>query len=114
MLLAVGKVNPHWHFVDQDVDLRCVRMTAINLALRNHYGHVVHGNSLTATNELIYETGRVQVYGNAIRKTARNPILDRGSQKPQLIIAKPASSADESNAPLSGDSKAGQLELFDR
>ena len=112
MLLAVGKVHPHWHFVGQDVDLRCVRMTAINLALRNHYGHVVHGNSLTVTNELTYEPGRVQVYGNAIRKTARNPILDRGNQQPQQVIAKPAPPSDATTSSLAGDGEAGQLELF--
>jgi len=49
MLLASAEIQPNWHFVGQDVDLRCVRMTAINLALRNHYGHVVWGNTLTNT-----------------------------------------------------------------
>ena len=33
MLLAVAEENPHWEFIGQDVDLRCVRMTAINLFL---------------------------------------------------------------------------------
>ncbi|HUQ68567.1 MAG TPA: N-6 DNA methylase [Planctomycetaceae bacterium] len=46
MLLAVAELQPHWEFVGQDVDLRCVRMTAINFALRNLYGHVIWGNSL--------------------------------------------------------------------
>ena len=32
MLLASAKIQPNWHFVGQDVDLRCTRMTAINLA----------------------------------------------------------------------------------
>ena len=35
MLLAVAEIQPHWTFVGKDIDLRCVRMTAINLALRN-------------------------------------------------------------------------------
>ena len=30
MLLAAADVQPHWDFVGQDIDLRCVRMTAIN------------------------------------------------------------------------------------
>ena len=68
MLLAAAEIQPNWHFVGQDVDLRCVRMTAINLALRNHYGHVVHGDSLRLTANTIYETGRVQVWGNAVRR----------------------------------------------
>ncbi len=47
MLLSAAKVQPNWQFVREDVDLRCVRKTAINLGFRNHYGHVAHGNSLT-------------------------------------------------------------------
>ncbi len=31
MLLSAAKIQPSWQFVGQDVDLRCVRMTAINL-----------------------------------------------------------------------------------
>lgn len=57
MLLAVAKVQPHWEFVGQDVDLRCVRMTAINLALRNLYGYVIWGNSLGLEKRLVYRTG---------------------------------------------------------
>jgi len=33
MLLAAARLNPHNFFFGQDTDLRCVRMTAINLAL---------------------------------------------------------------------------------
>ena len=57
MLLAVAEQNPHWEFIGQDVDLRCVRMTAINLALRNLYGYVVWGDSLTVESKLVYRTG---------------------------------------------------------
>ncbi len=57
MLLAVAETQPHWLFVGQDVDLRCVRLTAINLALRNLYGYVVWGNSLANEKRLIYRTG---------------------------------------------------------
>lgn len=57
MLLAVANLQPHWEFVGQDVDLRCVRMTAINLALRNLYGCVIWGNSLGNEKRLIYRTG---------------------------------------------------------
>ena len=70
MLMAAAEVQPDWHFVGQDVDLRCVRLTAINLALRNRYGHVVWGNTLKNTTRMVYETGRLQVYGNVIRKVA--------------------------------------------
>ena len=57
MLLATADIQPHWEFVGQDVDLRCVRMTAINLALRNLYGYVIWGNSLTNEQRLVYRTG---------------------------------------------------------
>lgn len=57
MLLAAADLQPHWELVGQDVDLRCVRMTAINLALRNLYGHVIWGNSLANEQRLVYRTG---------------------------------------------------------
>lgn len=57
MLLAIADLKPHWDFIGQDVDLRCVRMTALNLALRNRYGYVVWGNSLMLEQRLVYRTG---------------------------------------------------------
>jgi hypothetical protein len=57
MLLSVAERQPHWEFIGQDVDLRCVRMTAINLALRNLYGYVIWGNSLGNDQRLVYRTG---------------------------------------------------------
>lgn len=95
MLLAAAKLQPNWHFVGQDVDLRCVRMTAINLALRNYYGHVVCGNSLSNTSSLIYETGRVQVWGNAIRKVTHVPLPDRTPEEIDLSKQEEAISLTE-------------------
>ena len=77
MLLAALKIQPHWHAVGRDIDRRCVHMCSLNLALRNHFGHVIWGNTLTDETKLIYETGRLQVYGNAIRKVSRVPLPDR-------------------------------------
>jgi hypothetical protein len=57
MLLAAANVRPNCEFVGQDIDLRCVRMTAINLALRNLYGQVIWGNSLAGEYRLGYRTG---------------------------------------------------------
>ena len=94
MLLSAAKLQPNWHFVGQDVDLRCVRMSAINLGLRNHYGHVVCGNSLSNTASLIYETGRVQVWGNAIRKVGRVPLPDREPE--EITVAEPVAAEDVS------------------
>jgi len=115
MLLAAAEIQPHWHFVGQDVDLRCTRMTAINLAMRNHYGHVVHGNSLTNTTDLIYETGRVQVWGNALRKVSRVPLPDRDPEKIDMPppdssppVQEPDRSASDSDVSVPGK----QLNLF--
>jgi len=117
MLLAAAQLQPNWQFVGQDVDLRCVRMTAINLALRNHYGHVVHGNSLSNSCDLIYETGRVQVWGNAIRKVGRVPLPDREPEKVDVTppSIRPTSTGQSTSVSSSSDSQlpAGkQLELF--
>jgi hypothetical protein len=57
LLLAATEGRPHWHAVDQDIDLRCVRMTTINLALRNRFGHVIHGDTLRNERKLVYQTG---------------------------------------------------------
>ena len=57
LLLAAAKIQPHWEYFGQDIDLRCVRMTAINLALRNLYGYVIWGNTLANERRLVYRTG---------------------------------------------------------
>jgi hypothetical protein len=57
MLLASARLNRNREFIGQDVDLRCVRMTAINLALRGLYGYVIWGDSLKQEQRLIYRTG---------------------------------------------------------
>lgn len=57
MLLAAASINRSYEFVGQDVDLRCVRMTALNLAFRNLYGYVIWGNSLGNEKKLVYRTG---------------------------------------------------------
>jgi hypothetical protein len=57
MLLAVAETYRHFEFIGQDIDLRCTRMTAINLALRNLYGYAVCGNSLSDEVRCVYRTG---------------------------------------------------------
>lgn len=56
-LLAASDINRDNEFYGQDIDIRCVRMTAINLALRNLYGCVIWGNSLFDERRLILRTG---------------------------------------------------------
>jgi hypothetical protein len=57
LLLAMAEKHRDWEFVAQDIDLRCVRMTALNLAFRNLYGFVIHGNTLALEQLLVYRTG---------------------------------------------------------
>lgn len=116
MLLAAAEIQPNWHFVGQDVDLRCTRMTAINLALRNHYGHVVHGNSLRNTSELIYETGRIQIYGNAIRQVNQVPMPPRSADSVDAEASQAAGTdiPQETNGREDDDNRGtnSQLQLF--
>ena len=75
MLLAYADERRPKELVGQDVDLRCVRITAINLGLRNLYGFVLRGNSLAVECKLAYHTG-LDPYGG------RSPIsrgLDGGT-----------------------------------
>ena len=57
LLLAAAEVNRSAEFYGQDIDLRCVQMTAINLGLNNLYGYAIHGDSLGGEQRLIYRTG---------------------------------------------------------
>lgn len=94
MLLAAADLKPHWEFIGQDVDLRCVRMTAINLALRNLYGYVIWGNSLGNTKRLIYRTGF------NLRGFAREIPLGECSDPVQQVAAEPPATPDTSALPV--------------
>lgn len=56
-LLAAAKIARHNEFSGCDVDIRCVHMTALNLALRGLRGFVVWGNSLTLETQRVYRIG---------------------------------------------------------
>ncbi|MFH1300061.1 MAG: N-6 DNA methylase, partial [Planctomycetota bacterium] len=57
MLLKAGEINPKAELVGQDIDARCVRITALNLGLRGKYGYVICGNSLTLESKFSYRIG---------------------------------------------------------
>lgn len=57
MLLKAGEINPNIELVGQDIDARCVRITALNLGLRGKYGYVICGNSLTLESKFAYRIG---------------------------------------------------------
>ena len=92
LLLAAAKIQPHWEFSGQDIDLRCVRMTAINLALRNLYGYVIWGNTLANERRLVYRTGF-----NLTGFIAEVP-LDDCPERLQQIAAQPSPSPPEAAA----------------
>ncbi len=118
MLLAVAEMQPHWLFVGQDVDLRCVRLTAINLALRNLYGYVIWGNSFSNERRLVYRTGfdltgflsevSVEDCPKPVRalatEPATHPIAAATTGEP------PVPSREESGEPTA--SRTNQLRLF--
>jgi hypothetical protein len=57
MLLAAAKVNRNRYFVGQDIDHRCAKIAAINLALWNLSGRIIWGNTLTNEIRRVYHTG---------------------------------------------------------
>lgn len=66
-LLSVGKKHPSWEFVGQDVDHRCVQMTAINLGLNSLKGWAVWQNTLTLECHRVYRIG-FNLNGGVIRE----------------------------------------------
>ena len=66
MLLAYAEKKRPKALVGQDVDLRRVKMTTTNLALRNLYGYVLWGNSLVNEVKQGYRTG-MNMYGGFVR-----------------------------------------------
>jgi hypothetical protein len=57
MLMDAALHHPKAEVVGQDVDSRCVRMAAINLAMRACYGYVVCMNTLTCEAQFAYRVG---------------------------------------------------------
>lgn len=115
MLLAVADLQPHWEFIGQDVDVRCVRMTAINLALRNLYGFVIWGNSLGDEKRLIYRTGfnlrgvireiPLEDCPTPVQKAVSEPV----ESTPQESSDKPETAPRSNDGPLT---HGKQLRLF--
>ena len=52
-----GEVSRNNEFYGQDIDLRCVRMTALNLAFRNPYGWIAWADALAVEQRLVCRTG---------------------------------------------------------
>ncbi len=96
MLLAYAVEKRPKELIGQDVDLRCVRMTAINLALRNLYGFVLWGNSLGNEVKLAYRTGQ-NVHGGFIRYARPGELAEKLGNgeppqdgQPKVVVTPPS------------------------
>ncbi len=109
MLLAAAEINRTFEFVGQDVDLRCVRMTALNLAFRNLYGHVIWGNTFRLEQKLVYRTGF-----NGMGFIREVPIESCPAAIQHIIEKGTADPPAEQGTPPSPPTnrKGSQLELF--
>lgn len=100
-LLAAAKENRNRYFVGQDVDHRCAKITAINLALWNLYGKVIWGNSLTLECKRVYHTG---FNGRGVIRV-EEPVI--------TLTAPPVPEVDAPPPPPLGDEQLEQGSLFD-
>jgi type I restriction-modification system DNA methylase subunit len=105
-LLSVAEQHPHWEFHGQDIDFRCVQMTAINLGLRNLYGNVMWGNSLVGECNRVFRTG-LHVDGGVIRELqpAAGPAVPEAAPADRPSVQPPTE-------PVTGDAPKRQQRLF--
>ena len=106
MLLAMAQMNPNGVFVGQDADLRCVKITAINLGLRKLYGYAIWGNSLRNERKLVYATG---FKGKGV---IRQVTAEEMPTVP-VVAPRPSASFDEPSDATDPGTTATQGSLFD-
>jgi hypothetical protein len=109
MLLAYAEQKRPRELIGQDVDLRCVKMTSINLALRNLYGYVLWGNSLTNEVKLGYRTG-MNMFGGFIRYMRPGELAEKLRDPPAAVDQQPPPKV--LLPPARNDGPARQLDLF--
>lgn len=88
-LLAIAENHPSWEFTGQDVDHRCVQMTAINLGLRGLFGYAVWQNTLKLEVYRVYKIG-LNLTGGVIREIP----VERSPFRHQCETASKTKSAD--------------------
>ena len=81
LLLAAARINPRRLFVGCDVDERCVKMAAINLALNGLRGRVVLGNTLTLDERGHFRTSHLGIPG-LVRWSTAKVLTERRSETP--------------------------------
>ena len=119
-LLAVGKKHPGWEFTGQDVDHRCVQMTAINLGLNGLQGWAVWQNTLTLECYRVYRIG-FHLNGGVIREVPvpespfnHKAIQPSSKQSPSPTPHSVSEQPKENSPPpdCSASSGGTQLDLF--
>jgi type I restriction-modification system DNA methylase subunit len=58
MFLAAAKINRNFRFYGSDIDLVCVKMSVLNLALNNLIGEIVWGNPITMDHYASFQIGK--------------------------------------------------------
>ena len=108
-LLAIGKKYPHWEFTGQDVDHRCVQMTAIGLGLRGLFGYAVWQDTLRLEVHRVYRIGP-NLHGGVIREI---PVEQSPFNYKKQVSLQQLEHKLEKNLPLDEpDAKPQQLDLF--
>jgi SAM-dependent methyltransferase len=102
LLLAVAEIDRTAELVGQDIDLRCARMTAINLALRNLYGYVIHGDSLRQDHKRIYRT----------EFNGRGFLREVAIEECEMVLSTIAAAGTPSSLPAETAAPGKQLHLF--
>jgi len=86
MLLEASKVNPYAELFGQDIDGRCVKISAVNLGLRGRYGWVLCGNSLSGETQFAYRIG--SFFNETANELRRGVIRDvEPEQTPVPVLA---------------------------
>ena len=78
MLLSAAKISRNNYFYGADIDIRCVKMSAINLCLNSLTGEVVHQDSLSMEHWGGYTISRTHAY-------PRIPIITKLAAKEGVI-----------------------------
>lgn len=82
MLLSAAKINRNVHLYGSDIDLTCIKMAVVNLALNNLVGEIVWGDPLSFK---LYASFRIERHWNGF-PTIR--ILKDSIHFPKIIEAK--------------------------
>ncbi len=108
MLLEASNLNPYAELVGQDIDARCVKISAINLGLRGRYGFVVCGNTLSGETQFAYRIGSFFHEGpNGRRRGVIRDIAPEDTPVPVIASRLRAETKDLFDQPPVDDAQEG-------